>query len=393
MGRTTRVRGGGLRLVALAAAVVVASTGCWFQFGFDAGHSGYNSSESTLGPANVATIALTGSFPFPSSAPPSLDGSAVYDPTTSGPPPGPALSKLDRITNALIWTVPLAGVPTTPAVGNSNDGGDGMVFVTFPTPNGAVLQARDAASGAPVWSVGLPGMTPTSATLAKSTDAAAPIGVLYVTMQDTHTVVSYTTAGALLATSAPALYYTPVSVGTMFGLAYVGQTNGTLVALRLPALTVAWISPVSPAPVVVSPALFKSHVVAVALNATVGTFDATTGVPIWTAAPGGFVLNAPADGQGEVLVTIDQGGFNKVFALNDATGVVDWTHVPTVAAAGSGPSLANGVVYYFDGTKTEALDVTTGGPLATEPGGVAYQAPAIAQAHLYTPGANLNTFG
>jgi hypothetical protein len=93
------------------------------------------------------------------------------------------------------------------------------------------------------------------------------------------------------------------------------------------------------------------------------------------------------------LVTIDQGGFNKVYAFNDVTGVVDWIHTPTVAAAGSGPSLANGVVYYFNGTKTEALDVTSGTSLATEAGGVAYQAPAIAQGHLYTPGSSLVTYG
>jgi outer membrane protein assembly factor BamB len=389
-----RLIGGARRLggLALLAVLLVVCSGCWYQAGFTPGHTSNNTSENTLAPANVGLIAVTGNYPFPSSASPSTDTKAVYYPTSSGPGGTPSLDKVDRITNALVWSQNLSGPPTTPAVGNSTDGAEGMVFITYTEPAGvALLEARDAATGALIWTRVLPGARPTSPTLAKLSTPGTAFSVLYVTLKDTHVVVAVSTTNVLLGTSAAAQYFTPVAVGSQY--AYVGQTNGTVAALTLPALGVAWVTPVSPAPIVGSPAVSGAAVYAASLTGDIGSIDADTGVPGWSTSIPGFVLDAPAVGTADVLVTVEQAGLANVFALTVPTGAIDWVHNPPAAGVGSGPILANRVAYYFNGTVTEALDAGTGASLTTRPGGVAHHEPIVSQAHLYTPGASLITYG
>jgi outer membrane protein assembly factor BamB len=389
-----RFIGGARRLgtLGLLAGLAVVASGCWYQAGFDPGHTSNNTSEATLGPANVSLIGVTGTHPFPSSASPSTDASAVYYPDAAGPSGTPSLDKVDRITNALIWSQSLGGPPHTPAVGNSTDGGERMVFTTY-TENVdvGVLEARDVLTGALIWKRVLPGARPTSPTLAKISTPGASLSALFVTMKDTHIVVAVSTANVVLGTSLPAQYFTPVAVGPQF--AYVGQTNGTVAALTLPGLAVGWVTPVSPAPIVGSPTVSGANVYAASLVGDVGQVDATTGLPGWSTSIPGFVLDAPAAGTADLLVTVDQGGFAKVFALQLGTGVFDWIHTPPAAGVGSGPIIANKVVYYFNGAATEALDLFTGLNITSRPTGVAHQEPIISQAHLYTPGGALTTYG
>ena len=114
-----------MRVLALTIAAVAmpATAADWLQFGFDASHSGVNTAETALGPANVAQLSLR------------------YSIQLAGKPEGaPVL---------------LSGVNTPAGIRD-------VLYVTF---NNGTLAALDAATGAPLWSQ-YPADTPACATAA-----------------------------------------------------------------------------------------------------------------------------------------------------------------------------------------------------------------------------------
>ncbi len=82
-------------LVAVSLLVVTGLTGCWYQAGWDGTHTNDNTSESTLGASNVATLAqkwLDSSLTYV--ADPSVANDLVYLADGSGP----ALESLSETT-------------------------------------------------------------------------------------------------------------------------------------------------------------------------------------------------------------------------------------------------------------------------------------------------------
>ena len=170
-------------LVALVVALCFSASGCWYQAGFDPGHTGDNAFESTISAANVASLKLhwssgTSFCACDLSASPAVGNSAVYQPTATSllTGHGPSLLSLNESSGAANWDVSVGGAPATPAIGNTIYGGAGLVFITFQNHDGAgQLEALHSADGSQAWIVTLPGVPVGSPTLA--TGPAALVGV------------------------------------------------------------------------------------------------------------------------------------------------------------------------------------------------------------------------
>ncbi len=379
-------------LVTMSLLVVTGLTGCWYQAGWDGTHTNDNTSESTLGAANVATLAqkwLNSSLSYV--ADPSVANDLVYVADGSGP----AIESLSETTGAVQTRAVESGSPTAPAVGNPASGGDGLVFTTE-SGNSASLQAFDANLKL-VWSRTLPGKTPTSVTLVPngpSSTGTGNAGMLLVTLLDTHRVVAYSDAGVLLGSSPTGgAYSTAVTVGN--DLAYVGRTDAKLDALHLPSLTLDWTATVGTATstgLVASPSVADGSVLAATGNGVVGAFDATTGKLQWRDSNlSGAVRDTMAVGNGRVYVTENQAAASPLYALDETTGAQLWHHQDAATGSkGSGPTLANGLVYFYTGAAgtVDALDAATGvlaSAIATKNTATAFS-PVVSDGDLFVTG-------
>ncbi len=356
-------------LAVLVAALCFGASGCWYQAGFDPGHTGDNSFETTISSANVASLKPhwnSGSWCVCLlSAPPSVGNSAMYQPTAKSNLPGfgPSLLSVKESSGSVNWDVSVGGDPSTPAVGNTIYGGAGLVFVTFQNKDGVgQLEALHTIDGSQAWTVSLPGVPIGSPTLA--TGPAAIVGqgqgLLYVTVSNPNEVTVVSTAGTKEATSLAGPYNTSPAVGN--GLVYVGGTDGSLTALDTTALKVKWTATVAPAPtkgVAVSPVVGGSSVYAASLDGIVAAFNAATGTVLWrNSTLVGSVTEPPAVAGNQLYVTEVQSpvfGPSPLYALNTATGNPNWHYVDKNTFAGSGPSVANGLIYYNNGFSS--LDV------------------------------------
>jgi outer membrane protein assembly factor BamB len=366
------------RMAALTIALAFVASGCWFQSGWDAGHSNDNITENTVTPANASQLQAkwiaAGGDPFAGS--PAVGNNAVYvAESRSGaalPPIGPpAMSAWNEADGTALWLRPFDLAPTSPVVGNSVYGGSGLIFTTVLGPRVAELVALSAATGAPVWTSPLPGATPTSATLASvpPPSGGSAEGTLFVALTDTHVVVAYTLGGVLLSESPAANYATPVAVGN--GFAYVGNSNGTLTALNASDLAQPpeWSGPVSPtaATIVGSPAVSGTSVFAVAADGSVAGINAVTGTPLWADTTlGGTASDSPAAGNGVVYVTENTATSDNLVALDATSGSTLWTHVPTSPPylPSTGPIVVGSVLYYDDGQFIDVLNVAGGTKVA-----------------------------
>jgi outer membrane protein assembly factor BamB len=129
-------------------------------------------------------------------------------------------------------------------------------------------------------------------------------------------------------------------------------------------------------------------------------FDASTGATLWELVLESNALNTPAVVGGVVYVA-SQGG--RVYALNAATGAIEWsTSISTQAETieFSSPAVANGVVYFgsSDAIGTAglawALDAATGGVLWSAPvGGVVRASLAVVNGRVFVSADRLYAFG
>ena len=365
-------------MAALTIVLALVASGCWYQAGWDAGHSNDNSGETTVTPANAQQLQAKwiapGGDPF--SGPPAVGNNVVYiSETHSGtalPPSGPpALSAWNEADGSAVWEQPFNFPPTSPVVGNSVYGGSGLIFTTVPGPRVAALVALSAATGAPVWTTPLPGAEPTSATLASVPPPAGgpAVGTLFVTLTDTHVVAAYTLGGTVLSQSSAGSYATSVAVGN--GRGYVGNSDGTVSALDASdlALSPAWTTPVSPtaATIVGSPAVSGTSVFAVAADGSVAGINASSGVPLWDDTTlGGTAADSPAVANGTVYVTENTATSDDVVALDATSGSTIWIHVPTNAPhiPSTGPIVAGSLIYYDNGQLIDVLNVAGGTKVA-----------------------------
>ena len=169
-GRVVRAR----RMAALTIVLAMVASGCWYQAGWDAGHSNFDTAETTVTPANAhqlqAKWMTPGGDPFAGS--PAVGNNAVYiAETRSGtalPPTGPpAISAWNEADGTTLWLQAFNFAPTSPVVGNTvTTAGADSSSPRSPAPAVADLVALSATTGSPVWTTPLPGAVPTSATLA-----------------------------------------------------------------------------------------------------------------------------------------------------------------------------------------------------------------------------------
>jgi outer membrane protein assembly factor BamB len=365
-------------VVVLTVVLALVASGCWFQSGWDPGHSNDNSGETAITPSNAQQLQAkwiaSGGDPF--SGPPAVGNNVVYisesHSGTALPPSGPpALSAWNEADGSSQWEQPFNFPPTSPVVGNSAYGGSGLIFTTVGGPRVADLVALSAATGTPVWTTALPGAVPTSATLASvpPPTGGQAVGTLFVTLTDTHVVAAYTLSGTALSQSSVGNYATSVAVGN--GLAYVGNSDGTISALNAAdlALSPEWITPVSPtsAAIVGSPAVSGTSVFGVAADGSVAGINAASGAPLWDDTTlGGTATDGPAIANGAVYVTENSATSDNVVSLDATAGTTNWTYVPANAPHGpsTGPIVAGSLIYYNDGQLIDVLNVAGGTKVA-----------------------------
>ena len=358
------MRGTRLGGLVVAAAITLLASGCWYQSGWDPGHSGFNSLESTIGTGNVASLTRRWDFGCDDlSAPIAVASPVIYEPTVDyhcSAAKVPHLISVSESAGTENWDVPLPGPANTPTIGNGLFGGSGLVFLTLTNADGVgELVALHASDGSGAWTIALPGppIGPPTLTVAPAGVAPSGTGLLYVTTS-THQVVVATTAGVTLETSAASVYSSPPAVGN--GLVYVGGTDGSLTALDALSLVPKWTSTVAPSPsqgVVASPALAGGNVYAGSLDGIIAGFNASTGSLVWrNISLAGKVTEAPAVDGGQVFVTEVEsvnppsvGGPSVLYALDTTTGTAEWHYVDSISWTGSGPIVANGLVYYSNG--------------------------------------------
>src|SRR5215211_8247425 len=123
--RLIKVMGIAVSVLLLSSPALAAGGGLWPSAGHDLRNTRFQNTESTIGVANAANLAMKWQFTTGSdvSATPAVDDTAVYVPDWAG-----NLYALDRNTGALLWSRQIAdytGVPgdfarTTPAIAGSN---------------------------------------------------------------------------------------------------------------------------------------------------------------------------------------------------------------------------------------------------------------------------------
>jgi outer membrane protein assembly factor BamB len=317
--------------------------GDWFQFQYDAAHTGFNPDESILTTANVGTLQVawetaggTGTGTV------AVSGGVVFQGDRR-------LKARDAKTGSLLWRAdPMGWVRDTPAVA------DGLVYVG--TGNGRLL-AFDEATGSRVWAFRRDHENLSGPTV----DA----GVVYVASDD-HRLFALdgATGGLLWSRRFPSvLFPAPTVAGGIVYEVAGGPTDSFLYALDSVTGSPLWKQPIAdsagPSPVVSGG---NVYVVSLAVVPTVGAFDATSGAPIWSFIPSRTgVLSGPAIAGG---VLYSAGG-DRVYALDAATGEKVWTATTHFAEANP-PAIANGVLYLaLVGDTSDkgvfALDVVTGG--------------------------------
>lgn len=376
-------------------------SGCWWQAGWEPGHSNFNPLETALGASNISSLQYSWiDEDGVASGAIAVSGGAVYlacgnsggEPIPTGPPD---LRALNTATGSLIWRDTLPGVPTSPAVGNAIWGGNGLVFTTIPGAGDAParLLAFNTADGSPTWALNLPGHVPSTVTLGTVVPPAGGSGegALLVTLTDTHEVVSVSVSGSVIASSAVALYDTAPSEGN--GLVYVGQTDGSVAALNASTLTPDWSTLVAAppsAPVVGAPAVSGTQVFANTTDGGVAAFDATSGVRQWTDSfASDTAVDSPAVANGVAYVTEYNGSQTLALALNGTTGSTDWTFTPSSMwkGSGSGPIVANGVLWYNNGVITDAVNISSGteAGIITNGFGAPAVPPTVSDGQLFIP--------
>lgn len=311
----------------------------WAQFGFDSGHTGYNPRETSVSPANVATLV-----------------------------PG--------------WTT---NIPKGYAVYSQQAVGDGNVYITS---QACYMNAFALDTGALIWSYNVCLISNNGAigystpTLAQGTVYVAGDGYLWAWNDQT---------GALLWKTA-----LPISGGFGMG-SYVTYADGMVftlddagVAHALDAMTGAplWNSSSHPGTCANSTAI-AGGAVYLYINGTVIALNESTGAQLWsTALPSQScaVGTTVANGQVYVINTNTVQQLDTLYALNASTGATTWSvTVPSFGAGAPAPTVANGIVYlktYQSASK--AYNALTGALLWSSPLGVAnWTIPVVANGVLY----------
>ena len=345
-----------------------AASGDWPQFHNDPTHTGYNATETTISPANVAALGLawSGATYSPSSSPAVADG-VVYVGTFNGVLDAFAVGcASDAGPCSPLWTgfvgASYGASATSPAVADGvvyvGSGGPGLVGSGNPTLYAfAVGCATGGAICTPLW---------TAATGGGASSPTIAGGVVYIGSEDgklyAFAVGCASDGGTCTplwtATTGGAIDSSPAVAN---GVVYVGSDDDKLYAFAVGCAS-----------------------------------DGGTCSPVWTATTDGYVYSSPAVANGVVYVG-SIGGKLYAFEVGCASGGGTCNPLWTAFADNlsgheiwSSPAVANGVVYI--GSEDGRLyafsaDCASGGgtcsPLWTATTGGHVSSPAIANGVAY----------
>lgn len=315
----------------------------WPQFRFDAQHSGFNSYENVLNPANVQNLALDWQYALPAqiNENPVVANGVVY--FTTGYQDY-ALYAVNAATGALLWKNATVGASYAPTVAN------GLVYIGGQSPTAGVY-AFNASTGDLVWRY------------ASSVDASqitVADGVLYAGV-DTAMVALDPSTGKFLwsyvtdaAVQSPAVANGAVYFQTIYFI-YPNTYVNTLYAVDASTHQVRWQHQWTLGGALIPPPVVGGSVVYFDGSA----FDAVTGTLLWGGPTGDDTIPAMANG---VIYDTVQFGQN-VNATNATTGEPLWTFRAGGEMEGT-PAVANGVVSFeCDDGYAYALDAATGAQL------------------------------
>jgi outer membrane protein assembly factor BamB len=309
-------------LVATTAMVTVAApvdTG-WRQFQYGPSHTGYNPSETTLGPDTVGQIQRLWKTTIPGSyaltTPSVANGRVVVNGSSTQ-----RIYALNATTGAREWSFPVAGYLHGPAAIVR-----GRVYQMS---TDGIIYALDAWSGAVRWSISMQGAYTTSVTVTHGVVYA--MGVYRVLAFEAET-------GTVLWNPEAPLGRSPPSVAG--GRLYVTGGPGNVVAYDLGTQTQLWkrrhLTEGGPAIAVRKDRLYLG-------GSTDGVYAlfARGGATAWHLDAGACFDTTPAVAEGVVYLA----GCGALHAFDARTGAPLWSSRVNVTGGASPVSIANGVVW------------------------------------------------
>jgi outer membrane protein assembly factor BamB len=343
--------------------------GCdWSQYGFDAGHSGWNPTEHTITPANVGTLTArwTGVGVQP------VVGRGLVFSNSAG-----ALAAHDATTGALRWKRP-AGPSENGGFGGPAVWGD-TVYVTAshgvsPSDVSTTLHALDTATGTDRWSVVL---TDCPQTLFSAGAPTVSDGLVIVADEINKVCALDAKTGAKVwSVTLPGVHASlktlvAIGGGRVFAYGWTSLNGVTVFALDEHTGAALWSHDAAGypwgAPVVSAGRLFIPARV-------LSTFDPATGAPGWT--DNTFETRHVAV-TGDAVVATGPGAIRR---LDPSTGTPAWAIAGPPTIHYGVPAIANGMVFVWSFIDTgsrdstqfccahlSALDLRTGGQLFSLP--------------------------
>ena len=341
----------------------------WPTSGFDACHTGYNPYEYRINSANVKDLVVAwqygpGTEPFNS---PVLVNDVVYFGGATN------VYAVDAGTGALLWTYNTGSeVQNYPTVFNN------VLYVG----SGQSVYALDAKAGTLLWKYDTTGAIATGATVAD--------GLVYIgSFSSGYTIYALDAkTGALRWQRTPGNSGTPTVVN---GLVYFGSDDD-LYALNAVSGAVVWHA--SLAGIVNDAVAVFNNTVYASTNNDLSALNAFTGAVLWTARPqgGAAFQSSPVVGAGAVYVGAGASFRSQgplLYSFNATNGSLLWSWPGGEGGYGAitNLALANGVLYFSDGSDIDALVAfsSADGSYLWEYQYAAGVAPIIANGTVYIP--------
>ena len=394
-----------LAIVSVGHAPLATAEASWAQTYYNGAHTGYNTSEKTLGVSNVASLQLL----WAASVAGGVTNFAVDDGVLYATGQANNLVALNASTGAQLWSVNNLGNGGANGDGAIATGG-GLVFAQceFTDQGGTVygaICAYKAKTGKMVWQFSGP-----CNCLPESTVESPLVfenGVVYFGYAGggaggSHTVyaVQAATGKVLWDYGTSGLGILPPAVGTSD--VYLEAGSAEIIALNKSNGTLTWgttISTVNAGVAVSGGVVYASaEYTGGGSGATVYALNGTTGATLWsyTYATGSFCgggesPSPPAIAKGVVYF---QGVDGNLYALKATNGKLMWFDTPNEGLCDyftSSPSIANGVLYVNGGddmhfaSNTTAYNAATGSLLwgSPSPHGTLNMPPVVVNGILY----------
>ena len=337
-----------------SSAATTAIAANWKQSAYNAQHTGFNPSETTLTRSNVSLLVQAFSAPMQNMGPAPIVVNGIAYVSASG---SNNVEAVNATTGAPVWTNLANAASSAPAYAM------GRVWVGVDDPG---LAAFDAKTGSPFATGNLTDFFDVSPPSAAGSFvyAGGDSGELAAVNASTGSVFWHRLLGPLSGCplcTGPTLQTPAVSPdGTTL---YVGTAAGDVFKINASNGATVWkhhLDSCGESAVTVSSSGTMLYVGGCNLYA----LSASTGSVIWQTTKFGIQVSGPALANGLVFAS-SQGFFAGIGAFNASTGKRVWGF-PVPAASSVSVTVANGVVYFVDsGGDLWMLNSSTGASLAT----------------------------